>query len=114
MKGKLQDLLITISAFGLLIVLVISFAVIGVRLAAQTNDILVPEYTYGAIQVVVKPGDTLWSIARTQVPSEDPRDVVGSIRRLNDLSSADIFPGQVLTVQIRLDVEPVKLARQTQ
>jgi nucleoid-associated protein YgaU len=50
----------------------------------------------GTTKVVVEPGDTLWSIAGTVSGGRDVRDVVVDIRRLNELGSAAITPGQVL------------------
>lgn len=47
-------------------------------------------------QVVVEPGDTLWSIASAAAPQRDPREVVFDIRRRNHLGSAALVPGQVL------------------
>lgn len=47
-------------------------------------------------QVVVAPGDTLWSIATAAAPQRDPREVVFDIRRRNHLGSAALVPGQVL------------------
>ena len=52
----------------------------------------VSEHTVGT-------GDTLWSIAgRAVEPGEDRRAVVQEIRRLNDLTSTVIHPGQVLLI----------------
>jgi LysM repeat protein len=49
--------------------------------------------------VVVKPGDTLWEIARRVAPRRDPRDVVAELRRLNALPSADVRAGQQLRLR---------------
>lgn len=113
MKAKLEDFMITISAFGLMIVLVISFVVIGAKLIVKSEHISVTEYTYGSIEVVVEAGDTLWSIARALVPDEDPRVVVGTIRELNQLGSADIYPGQVLSIYQKTSIQPLQVARAT-
>ena len=50
----------------------------------------------GASTVVVQPGDTLWSIARSVAPDEDPRAVVDAIVDLNGLDSVDLLPGAEL------------------
>ena len=50
----------------------------------------------GASTVVVQPGDTLWSIARSVAPDEDPRAVVDAIVDLNGLDSVDLMPGAEL------------------
>jgi 4-amino-4-deoxy-L-arabinose transferase-like glycosyltransferase len=46
--------------------------------------------------VVVEPGESLWSIAVRQFPNSDPRDVVGELKSLNHLTSADLVAGQKL------------------
>jgi Tfp pilus assembly protein FimV len=48
---------------------------------------------------VVRPGDTLWSIAERRGPSDaDPRVVVDVIERDNDVSPGSVVPGQVLEI----------------
>jgi nucleoid-associated protein YgaU len=66
----------------------------GVLLTASGGDgelQLVSETT-----TVVRPGDTLWSIARSVADDADVRLVVDDIQRLNGLEGADLVPGQVL------------------
>jgi hypothetical protein len=52
----------------------------------------------GLAQVVVQPGQTLWSIARRAEPAADPRIVVQQIIEVNALSGVMIQPGQLLWV----------------
>jgi nucleoid-associated protein YgaU len=47
---------------------------------------------------VVRPGDTLWSIATRFVPSTDPRVVVDAITSANGLDPAALVPGQQLAI----------------
>jgi LysM repeat protein len=47
---------------------------------------------------VVRPGDTLWSIATRFAPSTDPRIVVDAIRSANGLDPASLMPGQQLSI----------------
>jgi LysM repeat protein len=48
---------------------------------------------------VVKPGDTIWSIVRTQSDArEDPRPLVDRLIRVNHLRGALIWPGQKLVL----------------
>jgi LysM repeat protein len=51
-----------------------------------------PDRTY-----VVRPGDTLWSIAE-RASAGDTRAGVWELRRRNGLAGSTIFPGQRLTV----------------
>jgi hypothetical protein len=50
-------------------------------------------------QVVVAPGETLWSIAERVAPDRDPRGVVDQIRRINHLPSGDVQAGQTLRLR---------------
>jgi Tfp pilus assembly protein FimV len=45
---------------------------------------------------VVRPGDTLWSVAARHVPSHDAYGMIEEIRRLNRLPDHTIHPGQRL------------------
>ncbi len=53
---------------------------------------------HGMHQVVVQPGQTLWSIASAAEPSADPRDVVEQIMTVNGLTSTDVPVGEELWV----------------
>jgi hypothetical protein len=45
-------------------------------------------------------GDTLWGIAESVAPSEDPREVILEIMRLNGMSDAVVQPGQQLALPV--------------
>ncbi len=47
---------------------------------------------------VVRPGDTLWSIATRLAPATDPRIVVDAITSANGLDPAALVPGQQLSI----------------
>lgn len=47
---------------------------------------------------VVRPGDTLWSIATRLAPSTDPRLMVDAITSTNGLDPAVLVPGQELSI----------------
>ncbi len=64
--------------------------------AAQASG---PAAAHGnATQVIVQPGDTLWSIAQSADPNADARAVVQQILRANRLTNPDITAGQWLWV----------------
>ncbi|HHT42687.1 MAG TPA: LysM peptidoglycan-binding domain-containing protein [Firmicutes bacterium] len=108
--GKVQNAIVSVSVLSLLIALLASVAAIVVKVI-WINDTLAEtglERVY--TEVVVQPGDSLWSIATAQMPGEDPRDAVGSIRQLNELQSAEIYPGQVLTLEVKRAVQSQQLA----
>lgn len=68
----------------------------GVALAASASQASDPA-TEPAV-VVVRPDDTLWSVAERHRPSRDPYAVIEAIRRLNDLPDHTIHAGQQLLV----------------
>jgi LysM repeat protein len=48
--------------------------------------------------VTVVSGDTLWAIAEMIDPTGDPRDMVAELMTLNQLTSANLSPGQELAI----------------
>ena len=58
---------------------------------ARSSDASGPEERY-----VVRPADTLWSIAATRYG--DPREGVYELRRRNKLDGSTIVPGEVLVL----------------
>ena len=54
-----------------------------------------------AHRVTVRPGQTLWQIARDAVPGADPRVTIARIKEMNGLSSSGIESGRVLLVPPR-------------
>lgn len=83
-----------------LVALSIALGVVGVLSGPVANAVGVgggaeadPPGTY-----VVRPGDTLWSIARRSFPSADPRLVVGAIASANRVDPGALVPGQELSV----------------
>lgn len=51
------------------------------------------------VTVVVKSGDTLWSIAKKYYPNSDIRRKIFEIKQTNNISD-HIFPGQTLELSI--------------
>jgi LysM repeat protein len=77
--------------FGKLLILLCALALV-VGLAARSSSGAGPKRTY-----VVRPGDTLWTVAERMYPG-DPREGVWKIEQRNHLASATIVPGQKLVV----------------
>ena len=77
--------------FGKLIIVLV-LAALAVGLAARSSHGAGPERTY-----VVKPTDTLWSIASHSYAG-DVREGVWKLEQRNHLASATITPGQVLVL----------------
>ena len=51
-----------------------------------------------AHRYVVRPGDTVWSIAGRVARGEDPRAVVDEILRANRVDAGALAPGQTLLI----------------
>jgi multidrug efflux pump subunit AcrA (membrane-fusion protein) len=49
-------------------------------------------------QIVVAPGETLWTIAARVNPEIDPRAVIEDIKALNVIEGSQVYAGQVLIV----------------
>ena len=56
--------------------------------------------------VTVRPGDTLWAIARHAAPGLEPRDGVFELEQVNRLQDAAIRPGQVLRLPSTFPAQP--------
>jgi Tfp pilus assembly protein FimV len=55
-----------------------------------------PTHPVAGRPYVVRPGDTLWSIAARIAPDRDPRSVALSIRQANLVDPGSLVPGSVL------------------
>ena len=79
---------------------VLGLALVLVALVSMALQQLVPAPTAGdprpvaLVSVVVAPGDTVWSIATSLAPDDDPRPVVDAIVAANGGST--LVPGQRL------------------
>ena len=55
----------------------------------------------GTDQLVVQPGQTLWSIAQARYPDDDTRSRVSEIVQLNHIGAEAIYAGETLAVPAR-------------
>lgn len=55
-----------------------------------------------ASAIIVRQGQTLWSIARQIAPEKDPRDVITMIKQANQLRNSALTAGQTLKI-VELD-----------
>jgi hypothetical protein len=82
---------------AVLLLTVISLLVAGV--AQATNNGPSPRAArQNLIQVVVHPGQSLWSVAESADPDQDTRAVIQQIIDLNSLNGDTVFAGQQLWV----------------
>jgi len=75
--------------FGKILIVALA-AALGLGMVARSSHGAGPKRTY-----VVRPADTLWSIAARSVGG-DPRQGVWQLEQLNHLSSTTLRPGQRL------------------
>jgi LysM domain len=79
--------------------LIAGLTLVGVVSRAGALHETAPLPASAPAQVVVAPGETLWSIAHRVAPDRDPRTVVAGIQRLNDLPTPDVRAGQTLLLR---------------
>ncbi len=85
------------AAVAALLVTVVSLLAAGA--AQATNHALPPGAArQNLVQVVVRPGQSLWSVAESADPDQDTRAVIHQIVDLNALSGDVVFAGQQLWV----------------
>jgi LysM repeat protein len=77
--------------FGKLLILLCA-AALAVGLAAHSSSGAGPKRAY-----VVRPGDTLWSVA-AHMYAGDPREGVWKIEQRNHLAGSTIVPGEKLVL----------------
>jgi LysM repeat protein len=81
-------------------VLIAALTVVGVVSRAGALHETAPLPASAPAQVVVSPGETLWTIAHRVAPDRDPRTVVASIQRINHLPTPDVRAGQTLLLRV--------------
>ena len=79
---------------GLLIIAAVAYGAFGLGRASAVSDAPVSRPQ----EVVVKSGDSLWTIAVRSMPNQDPRDAVAKLKSLNHLSGAQVEVGERLKV----------------
>ena len=86
---------------GRVVLGLVSAAVAFVALAATGPQADAADVTSGGpatATIVVQPGDSVWSIAKSLDPAADPRALMARIRDLNALSDGVVVAGQALIV----------------
>lgn len=76
----------------------LSVAVLASGNAVASQNAGVPSSSFETI--TVQPGDSLWAIAGRIAPSSDPRDVVSSLAKLNNISGGVISAGESLFIPL--------------
>jgi hypothetical protein len=88
---------VVVAGLAVLLVSVLSLLVAG---AAQATSHAAPLSAagHGLGQVVVRPGQSLWSVAESADPDADTRLVIQQILELNPLHGDTVFAGERLWV----------------
>jgi len=88
---------VVVALAAMLLVTLVSLLLAGV--AQATNDGPSPRAAReDLIQVIVRPGQSLWSVAESADPDQDTRAVIQQIIDLNSLSGDTVLAGQQLWV----------------
>ena len=91
-RGRL--VLSTVSFGAMLAISLVSLFGIATSSAKASNE----ESNSTTTQIVVAPGETLWTIAARVNPEIDPRAVIDQIMDLNVIEGSNVYAGQVLLV----------------
>jgi LysM domain len=86
-----------VAALATVLIAVLTLVGVASRVGSLSESAPVPPSA--PAQVVVAPGETLWSIAERVAPERDPRTVVARIRQLNGMSTGDVRAGQTLLLR---------------
>ena len=88
---------VVVALAAALLVTVVSLLLAGV--AQATNNGPSPRAArQNLVQVIVRPGQSLWSVAESADPDQDTRAVIQQIIDLNSLNGDTVFAGQQLWV----------------
>jgi multidrug efflux pump subunit AcrA (membrane-fusion protein) len=91
-RGRM--LVSTLSFAAMLAISLVSLFGIATESAKASNEASNSTTT----QIVVAPGETLWTIAARVNPEIDPRAVIEDIKALNVIEGSEVYAGQVLLV----------------
>lgn len=91
-RGRM--LVSTMSFAAMLAISLVSLFGIATASAKATNETSSSTTT----QIVVAPGETLWTIAARVNPEIDPRAVIEDIKALNVIEGSEVYAGQVLLI----------------
>ena len=72
----------------------------GLLMQVSSAESIKKEKAY--FEMYIKSGDTLWDLAKKYTPKgKDLRKTIYEISILNELDSADIYPGQIIKIPIQ-------------
>jgi len=75
--------------------------VIGLSLSLFYSTMATGSEPLSYIEITVEQGDTLWELAQDNLTeNQDIRAVIYEIRELNNLSTANLTPGQIIRIPV--------------
>lgn len=84
------------------IVFLLIFAFCSLAMGYSQDDRKDEEGANSHLLIIVQEGDTLWKIAREhQREGQDTRALIYGIRKINDLNTAQIYPGQQIKIPLQ-------------
>jgi LysM domain len=86
---------------GAVVLAMLFWLVVAGSVQASSHGLPPGSAEHGMTQIVVRPGQTLWSIAAAAEPAANPWLVVQQIIDINALSGATVHAGQLLWVPMR-------------
>ena len=88
---------VAVVAAVLAVLVALSIAqVVSASSSTSANQVALVAAQQQSDTVVVKAGDTLWSIATREMPGRDPREAVVALREANGITGGEIVAGQRL------------------
>ena len=88
---------VAVAAAVLAVLVALSIAqVVSASSSTSANQVALVAAQQQSDTVVVKAGDTLWSIATREMPGRDPREAVVALREANGIIGGEIVAGQRL------------------
>lgn len=97
-RGRIVVTAVAVLAIGA-VTMVVAGAANATGAAGSTGGYGAPSASRGGVtKVVIRPGQSLWSVAESQDQNADTRLVIQQIMQLNSLQSDQVRPGQVLWV----------------
>lgn len=96
LRRRTAGLRLTVRGRIVLLLVAVGLLVVAFSLGRVSSGAATPARP--PVRMLVRPGDTLWSVATRVAPGSDPRVVVERLERLNRLSSPALVPGEQLLV----------------
>lgn len=100
-QNYLLMILILLIALSMTIIYFSPSILSGERTLSNSSNNLMNQSNVKVEDVTVKSGDTLWNIAKRYYNSNaDLREIIYEIKKINNLSTSDLRPGQQIKIPL--------------